>query len=269
MTYKPRLLRETAEIAFTEIKRFIEPRLREDFSLRRVSAPLYLPVGSPLLPPWAPGARVRLEAAKHDVEIVGALDLWLRDQLTRNDIAPGFGVFTIMNALRPDLPENLTSSPYVAAWAWQQATDRADARPAGMIAMARKVHSLLIETDSMILSLFPHLQSTLSTHLEEVDENDLASLYPAYDHDRRIYERMRPDAKADDRPRSLLFVWRRFEGCIAFGELWAWNRIISHPVMLADFAARDADAIAGPSLGGNIYRQTLALQLLHLDRFLL
>ena len=169
MTYKPRLLRETAEIAFTEIKRFIEPRLREDFSLRRVSAPLYLPVGSPLLPPWAPGARVRLEAAKHDVEIVGALDLWLRDQLTRNDIAPGFGVFTIMNALRPDLPENLTSSPYVAAWAWQQATDRADARPAGMITMARKVHSLLIETDSMILSLFPHLQSTLSTHLEEVD----------------------------------------------------------------------------------------------------
>ena len=121
----------------------------------------------------------------------------------------------------------------------------------------------------MILSLFPHLQSTLSTHLEEVDENDLASLYPAYDHDRRIYERMRPDAKADDRPRSLLFVWRRFEGCIAFGELWAWNRIISRPVMLADFAARDADAIAGPSLGGNIYRQTLALQLLHLDRFLL
>ena len=49
MGFKPRLLRETAEIALTEIKRFIEPRLSEDFSLRRVSAPMFLPVGSELL----------------------------------------------------------------------------------------------------------------------------------------------------------------------------------------------------------------------------
>ena len=42
---KSRLLRETAEIALTEIKRFIEPHLTEDYNLRRVSAPLFLPVG--------------------------------------------------------------------------------------------------------------------------------------------------------------------------------------------------------------------------------
>ena len=41
--YKPCLLHETAEIALTEIKRFLEPRLMEEFQLRRVSAPMYLP----------------------------------------------------------------------------------------------------------------------------------------------------------------------------------------------------------------------------------
>jgi len=126
MQLKPRLLHETAEIALTEIKRFLEPRLTEKLSLRRVTAPLYLPTDSPLLDHRFPGAVIRLKGSDQTVEIVGSLDVWLRGQLTRYDIAPGFGVFTIMNALRPDLPENSTSAPHIAAWAWQQAIDTHD-----------------------------------------------------------------------------------------------------------------------------------------------
>ena len=83
METRPQLLRETAEIALTEIKRFIEPRLLDSFHLRRVSAPLYLPVGSPLLDSRYPGVHVHLDAAHADVEIVASLDVWLRDQLQR------------------------------------------------------------------------------------------------------------------------------------------------------------------------------------------
>ena len=73
--YKPCLLHETAEIALTEIKRFLEPRLMEEFQLRRVSAPMYLPLDSPLIDPRYPGAKVHLEGAHADVAIVGSLDL--------------------------------------------------------------------------------------------------------------------------------------------------------------------------------------------------
>ena len=109
MNFKPRLLRETAEIALSEIKRFIEPKLIDEFSLRRVSAPLFLPVGSPLLDSRNPGVRITLPSMSGEVEIVGSLDVWLRGQLSRYDIAPGFGVYTVMNAIRPSMPCNAVS----------------------------------------------------------------------------------------------------------------------------------------------------------------
>ena len=59
MQIKPRLLHETAEIALTEIKRFLEPRLTETLSLRRVTAPMYLPTDSPLIDRRFPGAVLR------------------------------------------------------------------------------------------------------------------------------------------------------------------------------------------------------------------
>ena len=60
---KAKLLRETAEIAFTEIKRFLEPRLMETLSLRRIMAPLFLSVGCPLLDVRWPGVRIYLSGS--------------------------------------------------------------------------------------------------------------------------------------------------------------------------------------------------------------
>ena len=91
--FKPRLLRETAEIALTEIKRHIEPKRTEQFSVRRVSAPLYLPVASGLNDPGE-AVRFTMPSTGEEVEIVRGLNRWLRSQLIRYDIAPGFGVFT-------------------------------------------------------------------------------------------------------------------------------------------------------------------------------
>lgn len=268
MGFKPRLLRETAEIALTEIKRFIEPRLSDDFSLRRVSAPMFLPAGSRLLTPGKPGIVVRLAASGQEVEIVGSLDVWLRGQLVRYDIAPGFGVFTIMNALRPDLPDNSTSSPHVASWAWQQAVEPENCNPAHLVAMARKVHRLLVDAEKMVLSLFPHLDATLARDMEELAAEELEKLYPGLTQERQVYEHLHPARKTDgaEARHSVLMVWRSDGECATVGELWAWNRIIERPVMLADFGAWRSDDVAGCSLGGNIWRNFLALQILHQDR---
>lgn len=145
MSFKPRLLRETAEIALTEIKRFLEPRLAEEFSLRRVSAPLFLPVDSQLLDPRHPGVRIHLPAMSVEMEIVSSLDVWLRSQLSRYDIASGFGVFTIMNAIRPELPVNSTSSPHIAAWAWQQAVEPHEADCTALVDRAKRLYAVIVE----------------------------------------------------------------------------------------------------------------------------
>ena len=87
---------------------------------------------------------------------------------------------------------------------------------------------------------------------------------------RRVYEHLHPERKDDagECRQSVLLVWHTNGVCEAVGELWVWNRIIEHPVMLADFGAWRNDGIAGCSLGGNIWRNFLALQILHQDRLM-
>lgn len=275
MSFKPRLLRETAEIALSEIKRFIEPRLIDEFSLRRVSAPLLLPSDSALLDSRNPGARITLPGFAGEMEIVGSLDVWLRGQLARYDIAPGFGVFTVMNAIRPGLPSNAVSSPHITAWAWQQAVKPADAGREELVLAGERIYGLLVNAEKMILDMFPHLSATLQKNLDTVDEAVLEQRLPEYTSERRIYEWLHPDSsdRADRRSPdgkhcAALFVTRGAGGRRVEGEIWVWNRILKRPLRIADIAVWDADDVAGCSVGGNVFRDHLALQLLHQDRLL-
>ena len=70
-----------------------------------------------------------------------------------------------------------------------------------------------------------------------------------------------------DVPPVLLLI-RECDDLKALGELWTWNRLLRRPVMIADIAAWDADHVAGPSVGGNIYRGMLALQILQQDKLI-
>ncbi len=275
MTFKPRLLRETAEIALTEIKRFIEPRLIDELSLRRVSAPLILPASSPLLDSRYPGVRVSLPGMPEEAEIVGSLDVWLRGQLARYDIAPGFGVFTIMNALRPATQLSAVASPHIATWAWQQAVEPANADKKTMADVARHIYTLLVDAEQMILSKFLHLTATLQKTLDVVDEDELARMLPDYGDERRIYEYLHPDftdrpdrRSPDGKHCAALFVSRGGKGRRFEGEIWVWNRILNRALRIVDVAVWDADAIATDSIGGNIYRDHVALQLLHQNKLL-
>lgn len=270
--YKPCLLHETAEIALTELKRFLEPRLMETFQLRRVSAPLYLPAGSPLLDSRYPGAKVFLAGSDAEIEIVGSLDLWLRRQLRRYDAADGFGVFTIMNALRPNLVPGPATTVHIAAWAWQQALSAAKFTPEALALHARTLYNLLVEAEQRIIEMFPHLHRTLHKNIDILSEVDLNRMLPDRTRDRQIYEYLHPNrAERDDNPVSdgrhcaALFVSRGNGSQLADGEMWVWNRRISRPLLIADISLWMSDEVGPNSIGGNIYRNQLAMQLLHQD----
>ena len=247
--FKPRLLRETAEIALTEIKRFIEPRLAEEFSLRRVSAPLYLPADSGLNDPGE-AVRFRLPGTGQEVEIVNGLIRWLRSQLVRYDIAPGFGVFTVMNALRPDEIENATTSPHISAWAWQQVTDPEKATDEYLVGAGKRLYRLLCETEDMIISILPHLDKTLPSRLVILDTATLAEEHPDQSQQRREYEYLR------EHPSRALLMIEEMNS-----RLLVWNKVVGRPLTLADTRI-DLSAPIG-SIGGNLLRDQLAMQILH------
>lgn len=248
--FKPRLLRETAEIALTEIKRFIEPKLAESLSLRRVSAPLYLPAESRLNDP---GETIgfRMPLTGEEMEIVRGLDRWLRSQLIRYDIAPGFGVYTVMNALRPEVAENATSSPHVGAWAWQQVIDPAHAGTDHLIATGKRIYSLLQSTEEMILQRFPHLEATLPQRLYPVEETAIAEIYPGSSTERREYEYLHSNEN-----RALLMIDDRLHSRII-----VWNNTVGRPLTIAETSINLSRPVG--SIGGNIFRDQLAMQILH------
>jgi aspartate--ammonia ligase len=248
--FKPRLLRETAEIALTHLKRFIEPRLTDDFSLRRVSAPLYLPIDSGLNDEGE-AIRFTLPMSGEEVEIVRGLDTWLRSQLIRYDIAPGFGVFTIMNAIRPELVENATSSPHVSAWAWQQVVAKDDINEAHLEATCRKLYELLQKSEKMLLEMFPHLTATLPATIEVVKESQLAELLPDLSEERREYQYLH-----DNELKAVLLMDNSLRS-----KILIWNKAVGRSLAIAETSINLNRPVA--SIGGNILRDQFAMQVLH------
>lgn len=252
--YKPRLLRETAEIALTEVKRFLEPRLAEEFGLRRVSAPLYFPAGKGLNGPGEP-ATFTLPSSGEVMEIATGLDPWLRSQLDRYAIAPGFGVFTVMTALRPWVPENATRSPQTSAWAWQQAIEPEALAAETLVEKATAVYRMLEAAEEMILERFPHLTRTLPAGPRAVSSGEVARQREGAAMERLEYEYLRKHHSEA--------VFLTDDGGLS-GRLIVWNDAVGYPVTLADVSlhAPEADNFRA-SAGGNIYRDQLALQILH------
>lgn len=262
--FRPCLLRETAEIALTEIKRFFEPRFADEFSLRRVSAPLFLPVSSPDLDPGEV-VKFRIPGADSEMAIVRGLSRWLRSQLVRYDIAPGFGVFTVMNALQPEVTDTATTTPHLAAWAWQQtiAPDRADQEY--LETVGKRIYHIFRQTEQMILEKFPHLEATLPERLHVAEASAIHARMPDATPRRAEY----------DYQRSMTHTALLVLDADLSARILVWNPIVRCPLTLATFAIQtDPEEVSSrrtpeiTSLGGNILRDPLAMQILHQPQLL-
>lgn len=261
-TPRPLLLRETAEIALTEVKRFVEPRLSSDFNLRRVSAPLCLPVGSGLNGPEEP-VRFRLGGSGQEMEIVTGLNRWLRAQLVRYDTAEGFGVFAVMNAVRPDIPHTAVSSPDLCSWAWQQVLRDDAGTDAEVLSRAvRRLYAILRDTEKMLLDKFPHLHPVLPQDIVEADAAGIADDDPETDPRRMEHRYVR-----DHADKAMIFTSIPAEeevGAMSAARLIVWNEMLRTPLELAEVAIFPPGTDAPlESVGGNIWRDTLALHILH------
>lgn len=276
--FKPRLLRETAEIALTEIKRYIENHLTDDFSLRRVSAPLYLPVDSGLNDPGE-AVRFRLPGSNEEVEIVRGLDCWLRSQLVRYDIAPGFGVFTVLNALRPEVRETATESPHLTAWGWQQVVDAPHADIDNLVDISKKLYKLLQSTEAMIIEKLPHLEPALPQRLHIAENSHIIEKYPDLSPVRREYQYLH-----DNPHRAILLLTPSDQGngadvtqrqtsgsnvnpgVLVTARILVWNPNVNRPLTLAETSLTISRPVL--SIGGNIFRGHLAMQILHQPQLL-
>lgn len=180
--YNRRLQPETTEAVIKTIKDTFQRRLAEELCLRRVTAPLFVLSGTGLNDDLNGVERPVSFAVKdmgdRKAEIVHSLAKWKRAKLASYDIAPGFGLYTDMNAIRADEELDNLHSIYVDQWDWEKTITPDDRNLDFLKKTVRKIYAVVRELEEMIYKMFPHITPRLPREITFVHSEELLKRWP-------------------------------------------------------------------------------------------
>ena len=165
------------------VKDFFEAALARRLNLNRVTAPLFVKVGTGVqdnLNGVERPVRFRVKAdGDTECEIVQSLAKWKRLALHKYSFALGEGIYTDMNALRPDEEEldNL-HSVYVDQWDWERVIPPADRNLEYLKAVVGDIYAAIKDTEAALAARCPDLKPALPDEIAFVHTEDLAEEYP-------------------------------------------------------------------------------------------
>ena len=170
------------EHAIKFIKDTFQLALAAELKLRRITAPLAVPSGKGLNDnlngiesPVSFQARV-LGGGK--AEIVQSLAKWKRYALWRHHIQPGMGIYTDMNALRPDETIDNIHSVYVDQWDWEKVITSDERTPERLELCVRRIYAALKRTEFLLSEQFPVLEPFLPEQIYFIHAEELLARYP-------------------------------------------------------------------------------------------
>ena len=121
---------EATEKAIKTVKDMFQNNLSAQLALLRVTAPMVVLTGTGINDDLNGVERpVRFpikDMGERQAEVVHSLAKWKRLKLGEMGVAPGRGIYTDMNALRPDEELDNLHSIYVDQWDWEAVIRRED-----------------------------------------------------------------------------------------------------------------------------------------------
>lgn len=180
--YRARLDLRRTEVAIKFVKDFFERNLAENLNLLRVSAPLAVEaatgINDHLNGVEAPAGFVVKEAGIH-AEVVQSLAKWKRAALADYKLEPGEGLYTDMNAIRPDDVLDNVHSVFVDQWDWEKVI-ACEERTLGFLkSTVTKIYGVIRETERAACGKFPELgEPRLPEEIRFFHTEELADKYP-------------------------------------------------------------------------------------------
>lgn len=180
--YKSILNVKETEHAIVAIKDFFQLTLSTELNLTRVTAPLFVRAGS--------GLNDDLNGVEKPVsfsvgnmngtkmEIVQSLAKWKRVKVTEMTFAPGFGIYTDMNAIRPDDTIDNVHSIYVDQWDWEMAIDEKDRNIFYLFDIVKKIFRCLKRTEFFIYDRYSSIKPVLPEEIKLIYSDELMQMYP-------------------------------------------------------------------------------------------
>lgn len=180
--YKPYMDRKKTEIAIYHVKRFFQKLLFESLNLQRVSAPIVVQAGlginDDLNGIEAPVSFI-VKDMQQEVQVVQSLAKWKRLALAKYHFTEFEGLFTDMNALRPDETLDNLHSIYVDQWDWERVINQECRSLSYLKETVKRIYTVLRATEQFICSLYPELPSWLPENITFVHTEELEQMYPS------------------------------------------------------------------------------------------
>uniref|UniRef100_UPI003217CEEC aspartate--ammonia ligase n=1 Tax=uncultured Draconibacterium sp. TaxID=1573823 RepID=UPI003217CEEC len=180
--YKSILDVNQTEQAIKQIKDFFQLNLASELRLRRVTAPLFVKQGTGInddLNGIERPVSFPMKDLNDDVaEIVQSLAKWKRMALAELEMKEGFGLYTDMNAIRPD--EELTNihSLYVDQWDWERVVSKEQRNLDYLKYIVKKIYAALVRTEYHISETYLDIEPELPEEIKFIHTEELAAKYP-------------------------------------------------------------------------------------------
>ena len=164
------------------VKMNFQDRLSQSLHLRRVTAPLFVLSGTGINDDLngierAVSFPVKCMGDKR-AEVVHSLAKWKRMKLGAYGIAPGFGLYTDMNAIRADEDLDNLHSLYVDQWDWEQSITKEDRTLEYLKETVNKIYSAMKEMEELVYKTHPHITPVLPKDIKFIHSEELLELYP-------------------------------------------------------------------------------------------
>ena len=190
--YDPILSLKETERAIKMVKDFFESNLAAELKLRRVTAPLFVQRGTGINDDLNGIERpVSFEVKDMEgtvAEIVHSLAKWKRMMLADYEIANSYGLYTDMNALRPDEELDNIHSIYVDQWDWEKILLPADRNLSYLKAIVRRIYSVIKRTEFIVYENHPEIIPSLPDDIYFIHAEELLERYPDLNPKEREHE---------------------------------------------------------------------------------
>ena len=174
-------LQET-EQGIKAIKDFFQGSLAAQLRLRRVTAPLFvrsgLGINDDLNGVERPVSFAIGDMGDARAEIVQSLAKWKRLTLAEYRIPEGYGIYTDMNAIRPDEELDNLHSLYVDQWDWEAVLAPEDRTVAFLRRTVEGIYNVLRQTEYMVFEKYPAIKPVLPERITFIHAEELLQRYP-------------------------------------------------------------------------------------------
>ena len=173
---------ENTEKAIKAVKDMFQRNLSAQLALLRVTAPMVVMSGMGLNDDLngveSPVSFPVRGMEGRQAEIVHSLAKWKRMKLYQMGTKPGRGIYTDMNALRPEEDLDNIHSIYVDQWDWEKIITRENRNLEYLKLIVRAIVRAICDTNDRLHVRFPQLRVDLCREVSFITTQELEDMYP-------------------------------------------------------------------------------------------